>query len=98
MLLVISLVAILVYHFFLVDRLTQVDNDISNLYSSRDNIWREHFALQQTSKRRYKKLLHRVHELERKYNEVKPRRHPSYVGDRVGDSRFIEHPCDPTKL
>lgn len=42
--------------------------DISNLYSSRDHIWKEFFKLQQTSKRRDKELRQRIHNLERKIN------------------------------
>ena len=40
--------------------------DISNLYNSRDNIWKEHFALQQACKRRDKEYRKRIHTLERK--------------------------------
>lgn len=40
--------------------------DISNLYNSRDNLWREHFALQATCKRRDAEYRKRIHNLERK--------------------------------
>jgi hypothetical protein len=44
--------------------------DISNLYSSRDRIWKEFFKLQQTNKRRDKELRRRIHNLERKINGI----------------------------
>lgn len=44
--------------------------DITNLYASRDGLWKELFKLQQTSKRRYKELLHRIHILEQKQKKL----------------------------
>ena len=44
--------------------------DVSNLYSSRDRLWKEFFKLQQTSKRRDKVLRSRIHNLERKVNGI----------------------------
>lgn len=47
--------------------------DITNLYSSRDGLWKELTKLQQTSKRRHKELLQRIHNLECKYKHDQSR-------------------------
>ena len=45
-----------------------VSTDVTNLYSSRDAIWRELHLLQQTSKRRDSEYRQRLHKLQRKVN------------------------------
>jgi hypothetical protein len=57
--------------FFLVWKFFDFAADIRNLYSSRDNLWKELQKFQQTSKHRHKELLQRIHKLER--NHVKSR-------------------------
>ena len=59
-------VGILIIKFTKKDISNLYKKDISNLYNSRDNIWKEHFALQQACKRRDKEYRKRIHTLERK--------------------------------
>lgn len=47
--------------------------DFSNLYNSRDNLWKELVKTQQTHKRRDSELRNRIHKLERIIHDGQPR-------------------------
>lgn len=54
----------------MIKNLFTVITDIRNLYSSRDNLWKEFFKLQKTHKRRDIYYRNRIHMLERRLKKL----------------------------